>query len=337
MNLQYILRLVREASFQKMAACIEDVHLRSGKQKPVIFLDMVGCMLKYGAGYYDYSIFEFYHMKAAQRRTYMTRTKNKRLLEQMNDSAYLELFERKNLFYERFSEFLGREVLDLSKASREDVLRFIQGKNALVAKPSVGECGKGIELLRPEDFDDSDALYAYLTNPGKGFGVLEERIIQHPEMSRLYPDSVNCFRMVTLVQEGTAHLLYAVLKTGNHGNFVDNLESGGFACHFDLERGVVTGPGHTSKLERAEVHPATGVRFEGFAPPYAHEAAEMVKRAALVVPQVRYVGWDVCIMEHGPAIIEGNVFPAYDFPQLPDENRPRVGFLKQLEDLGVKL
>ena len=156
-------------------------------------------------------------------------------------------------------------------------------------------------------------------------------------MSRLYPYSINCFRMVTLVHEGVPHVLYAVLKTGNHGKFVDNLENGGFACHFDLETGVVTGPGHTSETYTVDAHPMTGVRFEGFHVPYYKEAQELVKKAALVVPQVKYIGWDVCITPDGPAIIEGNNYAAYDFPQLPDEGRPHVGLLKQIRDIGVKL
>ena len=39
------------------------------------------------------------------------------------------------------------------------------------------------------------------------------------------------------------------------------------------------------------------------------EAVELVKKAAEVVPQVGYVGWDVGISENGPVIIEGNSFP----------------------------
>ena len=40
-----------------------------------------------------------------------------------------------------------------------------------------------------------------------------------------------------------------------------------------------------------------------------NEAVELVERAATVVPQVGYVGWDVAISDNGPVIIEGNSFP----------------------------
>ena len=158
-----------------------------------------------------------------------------------------------------------------------------------------------------------------------------------PEMSRLYPYAVNCMRMATVYWKGESHLLYAVLKTGNHGKFVDNLENGGYACHMDLETGKVTGPGHTNKQELVEEHPMTGVRFEGFQVPYFAEACELAKRAAAVVPTVGYIGWDMAITENGPAIIEGNHFAAYDFPQLPDRSQNHRGLAAMLEDIGIRV
>lgn len=255
----------------------------------------------------------------------------------MNDPAYTNLFDHKNEFYHVFKDFLHREFLDLSECTRQELYDFLSKRTQVICKPSEGECGKGIEKLQMADFDSIDAACDYILDPAHNFGVTEDVIVQHPEMSRLYPYSINCFRMVTLVHEGVPHVLYAVLKTGNHGKFVDNLENGGFACHFDLETGVVTGPGHTSETYTVDVHPMTGVRFEGFHVPYYREAQELVKKAALVVPQVKYIGWDVCITPDGPAIIEGNNYAAYDFPQLPDEGRPHVGLLKQIRDIGVKL
>ena len=337
MELSYLTRVLRGMRLEKMNHCIDTVHERCGKPKAAVFFDMLGCAAKYGAGYYDYMIFAFYDMTAAERATYMTRMKNRKLHKMMNDPAYTNLFDHKNEFYHVFKDFLHREFLDLSECTRQELYEFLSKRTQVICKPSEGECGKGIEKLQMADFDSIDAACDYILDPAHNFGVTEDVIVQHPEMSRLYPYSINCFRMVTLVHEGVPHVLYAVLKTGNHGKFVDNLENGGFACHFDLETGVVTGPGHTSETYTVDVHPMTGVRFEGFHVPYYKEAQELVKKAALVVPQVKYIGWDVCITPDGPAIIEGNNYAAYDFPQLPDEGRPHVGLLKQIRDIGVKL
>lgn len=337
MNLKYITRVLSGVRLEKIKSCVNTVHERSGKNKLAIFLDMAGCTLKYGAGYYDYMIFEFYNMNGKQRSTYMTRMKNKKLMLMLNDQQYAYLFDKKNEFYKRFRNYLGREFLDLSQCSRKELADFLSKRETVIAKPSEGECGKGIEKISLSRFTDTDEACAYLLDPSNCFGVVEDVIVQHEKLNELYPHSINCFRMVTLLHEGQAHVLYAVLKTGNNGNFVDNLESGGFACHFDLEKGEVCGPGHSSTTEVAEIHPATGVRFRGFQVPFVKEAMEMVKKAALEVPQVKYIGWDVCITPNGPAIIEGNNYAAYDFPQLPDEGRERVGLLKQIRDIGVRI
>ena len=340
-KLGYYLKVLSGVRIRKLSHCITVVRRRCRMSRASILRDMISCTRKYGAGYYDYMIFEYDQMTDEERETYMTRISNKALLTEMNDPAYTHLFDRKNEFYRTFSEYLGREFLDLTACSREELAAFLAQRDTVMAKPAEGECGHGIEKLRLDRFATLDEACAYLLAEENGFGVVEDVIVQHPEMRRLYPDSVNCLRMTTLLVDGVPHMLYAVLKTGNNGNFVDNLESGGFACHVDPETGVVCGPGHTSSSISdailAETHPATGVAFRGFAVPFYREAAEMVCRAALVVPQVRYVGWDVAITETGPAIIEGNNYAAYDFPQLPDDSQPRRGLLGQIRDLGVEI
>lgn len=337
MNLGYIKRVLGGASFKKMKAAINTVHEKSGKNKLLTFFDMLGCSLKYGAGYNDYIIFEFYKIKAKQRKTYLTRIKNKKLVTTLNDSRYSYIFDEKNVFDKKFKDFMGREILDLADIDYDEFKRFVHNKEDFFAKPYIGESGKGIEKIHVADFKSTDELYRYVKSPSKNFGVIEEVIVQHPDAARIYPDSLNCLRVVTLVNNGEAHILYAVFKMGNNGKFVDNLENGGLACHFDLDKGIITGQGHTSALVNYDAHPATGVKFVGYKLPFMDEVKEMVKKAAMVIPEFRYVGWDVCLTPNGPAIVEGNDYPAYDFPQLPDDDKPRIGLIPQIESFGIKV
>ena len=337
MKLGYVKRVLGGATFKKMQEKINQVHEKSGKSKFTTFFDMLGCAVKYGAGYNDYVIFEFYNMKAKERKTYLTRLKNKRLIETLNSKEYSRIFDEKNLFDKKFKEFLKRDVRDLKEIDYDEFEEFVKGKEYIFAKPSIGESGKGIEKLKVSEYNSTKELYEYVTNPEKNFGVIEELITQHPDVAKIYPGSINCLRIVTLVNNGEAHILYAVFKTGNNGKFVDNLENGGFACHFDLDKGEVIGPGHTSKLVNADCHPATGIKFVGYKLPYMDEVKKLVKEAAMVIPEFRYVGWDVCITPDGPAIVEGNDYPAYDFPQLPDEGMPRIGLIPKIESFGIKV
>ena len=50
----------------------------------------------------------------------------------------------------------------------------------------------------------------------------------------------------------------------------------------------------------------------------------MVKWAAVRLPGIGYVGWDIAISEEGPLVIEANDFPSHDllqFPELLDDDR----------------
>ena len=72
MRIGYFFRVCSGATFSKLSGAINTVHTKSVKNKAGIFFDMVGCFLKYRAGYNDYVLFEYYNMTADQCKTYMT-------------------------------------------------------------------------------------------------------------------------------------------------------------------------------------------------------------------------------------------------------------------------
>ena len=129
----------------------------------------------------------------------------------------------------------------------------------------------------------------------KKLGVVEQLLTQHEDLNRLYPLAINALRIVTIVTDGVAHCAYAVSKSGNEGKFVDNMENSGLCCPIDQDTGRICGVAHTSALINYDKHPYTVVELIGFKVPYVKEAIELVKKAALEVPQVKFVGWDVCI------------------------------------------
>lgn len=62
---------------------INTVHKITKKPKIIIFFDIVHCAIKYGAGHNDYKIFEFYNMDSKSRDTYLTRIRNKKIIEHL--------------------------------------------------------------------------------------------------------------------------------------------------------------------------------------------------------------------------------------------------------------
>lgn len=331
MKIQYLYRVISNSKFKTLWSIVERVHERSGKNKLLIFLDIVGCAFRHGAGYHDYLIFGFETIPRKNRKTYLTRIRNKKMIEMVNDPSCYPIFDYKSHFDTRFSAYLKRKFLVIDTMTEEELTEFVVGQKYLFAKPDEGESGKGIERIVVEEHPDIHELYQYLKNPDKHFGVVEQELKQHPDMIKLYPNSVNSMRIVSLIDDnGKPHVLYVTCKMGNKGKFVDNLENDGLACPVDMKTGKICGIAHTSALINYEEHPYTGVKLVGYQLPFIPEAVKLVKKAAMEEPKMRYLGWDVAITPDGPAIIEANNYPGYDFSQLPEHTPDRVGTLAKI-------
>ncbi len=325
----YLSRVVRGMHYRKLVGTLDHLHHTTGRSRAWLFCDLVQCFLRYGAGYHDYLIFEFPTMDHRHRRTYVTRVRHKRIIDALNDQSSTEVIHRKDLFAKRFRAYLRREVVDLDEISFDDFDAFMSRHAEVFAKPCDLDNGRGVEKLRRDDFASTRQLWDQLRR--KNQRLVEERIMQHPDLDRMYPHAVNCMRIVTIVVDGVPEVVYGVLKTGRGGSYLDNMGfgenmgHGGISAPIDLETGRLKGVGHSFGLEVYDKHPDTDVAYIGFQIPLFDQAVELVKRAALEVPQVRYVGWDVFMSADGPGIIEGNDFPDYKFWQLPEHTPERVG------------
>lgn len=335
--MKYYLRIISGVRFKRIKKVIDDVSKKTNKNKILIFLDMINCAVRYGTGFHDYNIFAFYNMKHHQRKTYVTRVINKKVISLCNDKNFSYIFDKKNIFNEKFKKYLNREFLDLEKIDFNVFKKFMKNKEIIFAKPNIGESGKGIERLIKSDFSNLKEMYEYIINKNKNFGVIEELIVQHKLVNKLYPLAINSLRIVTIVADNIPHVVYAVFKMGNEGKFVDNLENSGIFCPIDMETGKINGLARSSKLINYSIHPYTNIKLIGYQLPYINEALELVKKAALEIKEIKYVGWDVAITENGPSIIEGNDYPGYDFWQLPEHTSDKIGLLPYYKKLLPEL
>ena len=61
------------------------------------------------------------------------------------------------------------------------------------------------------------------------------------------------------------------------------------------------------------------------------EAKELVLKAAKMIPQLRYVGWDVAITPDKPVFVEGNQHPGHDILQMPPHVPDKIGMLPRIK------
>lgn len=305
---------VRTMSFKTMFNIIDQIHKELGQPKLITFIDMIICAVTANIGYLDYHVFGFAKVKGAKRKTFMTMNENLSLVRQVNKPEDYKLFDNKVLFFEHFGEFTGRGFLNLEGKTAADLEAFCKGKDVVFAKQTETFGGQGItkELLSADT--DYNELYKRLTD-NKQY-LIEDAIVQHSKMNELYSGSVNTLRMVTLVDnDNVPHFMYALIRMGQKGAKVDNISSGGMYAPVNAD-GIIT---HAAFCDKEgichEIHPTSGTKLIGFEIPYFAEAVELVKKAALVIPGMRYVGWDIAITENGPVLVEGNNFPSYDMVQ----------------------
>ena len=307
-----LLTRVRSMSFSRMWLHVRAIHEESGRPRLVILCDMVYCALRYGVGYLDYHVFGFAWNRGACRKTFMTMNDNLALVRALNDRAYYHVFDDKVEFNKRFDKYIGREWINLQTADKARFRAFLQGKDVVFAK-NTGLCG-GAGISRIEaGKEDPDELYDRLRESGQF--LVEQKIVQHPEMDRLCPSSVNTVRIVTVLKNGEAHFMYSLVRIGNGKSAVDNITSGGLYTAVP-EDGVLKKPAFCDKTGKYyDSHPATGTVFAGFRIPMFRQAVELCLEAALVEPHMGYIGWDVAITEAGPVLVEGNTIPGYDMCQ----------------------
>lgn len=320
-KIKYLIRSIFAMNFGKTFTLIKKISKKHKRLKLFVFLDMLWCGVRYGAGQTDYYLMGFARMPGRLRRTYITRGVNNDFIKKLNNQAEYHKFENKITFNQLFSAYTGRDYINLAEKSPEDFIAFTQKHPVIIAKPTDLMCGQGIEKIDTNETTNITALYNRLKESGRI--LVEEYVNQHTSLAAMYPHSLNTLRLVTIIgddpvihnnnpvihKDNPVHIVYRGLRMGKGGSIVDNMDSGGVIAVVD-EKGSIFTHASDKNLNIYKSHPDTGVVFKGFVIPFFNEAQELVKKAAQVVKGVRYVGWDVAFTQSGPILIEGNHNPS---------------------------
>ena len=327
-KIKYLIKRIMQMDYKNMFKIAKKISKKINKNYILIILDMIRAGIKYQAGYYDYQEFEFYNLNRKQRKTYLTRGKNNQIIKKFNDKSKFYLIDNKENFYRGYKKFIKRDWILLNGKNFDEFEDFLEKNKTAIVKPVDGEGGKGVEKIENINLNQNRILYEKLVKNKQN--IVEQCIIQHKELNELYRGSVNSLRMFTFYKDGRVYFLQAILKIGN-GGVVDNFSSGGMYAYID-ENGYV----YTEAIDREDnifaEHPISKHKIVGFKVPMFEEAVELVKEAAKVVPEVRYVGWDVAISENGPMIIEGNCFPGV-FQAKPSLTKDKVGLIPKYNEI----
>lgn len=272
------------------------------KATPVVLVDMLWSAAFRNTAFQDYVDWDFPILTRAERETYMTHSLSNHIAMAHDDPAYRGVFQDKIEFNRVFDEFLHREWLDIRETDVDGVRDFVTRHGRVMGKVPFSNSGHGVERHEAADVTDWDAFVASLHE--KGQTLLEELIVQHEVLAEICPGTVNTTRVTTFFDGTTTHVLAMAQKFGR-GQASDQQTFGGFYTMLDME-GRSKGPGYDSHANVHLAHPESGVSIPDFRLPLVDELMAFIDRVARVVPQVRYVGWDVVITPTGPVLVEGN-------------------------------
>ena len=243
----------------------------------------------------------------------------------MDDIEVLEVEDSK-----MYQEYYGKILKYLDKTKEKDslLIEFHFENNTCQSK-----------IIRQEQNNPTPIIIF------QSFTELEEVIKQHPDVAKINPHAINTVRVVTIVttEDGKSiltvpkeerknlklvtHVICAYFRIGTGKRFVDNFNSNGMVAPVDEKTGVVTQVAIDKKKNTYVTHPETGSKIKGFQFPYWDKVLEMVDKAAKVVPEMGYAGWDVGFTPDGPLFVEGNEFPGHDIYQLPEHTPDKIGMM----------
>lgn len=332
-NIRYIVKRIFRMDYKAMLNIVAKVSKESGKSKMNVFFDIIWCGIRYGAGYVDYDTIHFWDLNGKQRKTILTRGINDKYVKKLNNKEYWHYLNNKSEFNEKFSKFIQRSWISPVKGNKEKILDWLFNKDYIIAKPEAGSCGKGILKINVKDYElDLEKLYEYLLE--NEIGLLEEVIVQAEEMNAIYPYAVNTIRVVTVLKENNeAKILAAAMRIGNEGRHVDNFNSDGLVIMVDIEKGKTKQIAVNKKGVGYISHPMTNTKIADIYIPRWNEIVDTVLEAAKIIPELRYVGWDVAITPEGVTLIEGNQFPGHDIYQMSQFMTDKKGILPRFKEI----
>lgn len=326
----YILKCVRNMNYRSFFNTLKELHKESGRNYVFLIFDIVFCGFRYGAGFNDYQLCQFYRLPLSVRKTYITRGVNNMLSTRLSNPSYTACFNDKRLFYRLFQEFLHREWFSIRQTPEEWLLRFLERHESVIIKPAYGCGGAGVQKIERKNFSSPKEMLMHIRTLNTD--IVEECIVQHETMSQMNYKSVNTIRVVTVIQNENVNIIYAYLRIGVGTSVVDNLHAGGIFAPIDIHSGLVTHDGYDKNQSIHKCHPESRRVIKDFQIPSWEQIRELTETAAKLIPQMQYIGWDIAVDQHGNAIlVEGNHLPGYDFLQMPVHMSNEKGMLPSFE------
>lgn len=278
---------------------------------------------------WEYFAYGFENKSTEEKLTFMKNSNIFRYYKALNtDVQDIRKLGNKFQTYLTFKPYFKREIIRVRGLDDKEKLQaFCFRHEAFMVKPIGSALGRGIRLVRVQDYPNIDDLYTDLYQD-KTF-ICEELIIPHHSFVQMNPSCVNTVRVFSYYNGSDVRIVCAWMKAGRGTAVVDNAGAGGMLAAIDENTGIVSTDAADEAGGTYRIHPDTGFVFKGFQIPQWNEAINIVKQMAPKLPGVPMIGWDLALSEDkGWQVIEGNEGGQVCLIQIPHKK----GMLKQLTE-----
>ena len=268
--------------------------------------DVLFCRLAYGFTPGEYISFGLDKKDMNERKSYVSDLVRIRFHCRMNDLADASMFNDKFRTYQFYREFYHREAIEIGKPDDFKVFQdYVRRHPRFVKKELFESLGNSVALV---DMDTCGKTEQELFNAliARGKHILEEKIEQTEELSRVNASSVNTVRCITFKTREGIVVPYCILRMGRKGSFVDNGGAGGVIACVDYDTGRVITDIHDEKGGVFTAHPDSGTVLKGMQLPQWDQLRSICTAMALKSKTVKFIGWDMAHTPNGWVVVEGN-------------------------------
>lgn len=319
---------LKNINYKRMDDLITYIAEENKIKKTKVYFDFFLNAATRGIGYVDYLKGNYINLSNEEKKDFLTKRNYVRLVKYLNKRGYQMIFHDKVVFNRIFKDYIGRDFIDIREVGYKGFKKFVTGKENVFAKKHNSFGGDGVKKVNLAG-EDLKVLFNQLYN-NKQY-LIEDTLIQNEYLDWINPKAVNNVRLVTLLKDGEAYVVFKTLRVNAGGEEV-------ISCH-DIymtldDEGNILGNVVDDECNIYKKHPVTGFKFKGAKIPHMDKALELVKSAAKLVPEMRWIGWDVAITEDGAAIIEGNNYPSFGLHQFYLLNDgEEVGKYKRIKEI----
>lgn len=197
-----------------------------------------------------------------------------------------------------------------NRISLAEAAEILKNTGKVFVKQSTESCGgRGCAFADFKDGIDlntNKSVSDILLSLGSNFSI-QEFVVCHDSIRKIYPTSVNTFRIITYILGEEVYYCPIIMRIGLGGSFIDNASAGGIFVAVD-DDGTLHKSAFTEYRKEFTIHPDTNVVFEGQKIEHLDKVIDVAKRLQLAMPQVGVVNWDFTINKDGePVLIEANM------------------------------